>query len=78
MLYEELLKLFVMYLAQSWTIEWELKNNHFLPFPQHYLLLSNIIMQSVLLNIFLLALYIKRALTPLIFLLSVSSNPRIT
>lgn len=78
MLYEELLKPFVMYLAQSWTIECELKNNHFLPFSQRYLLLNNIIIQSVLLNIFLLALYINRALTPLIVLISVSSNPRIT
>jgi len=42
-LYKVLLRIFVSYLAPHWAIEYGLKNSGFLPYPQHHLLLNNII-----------------------------------
>lgn len=66
-----------MYLAWSWTTERGLRNNRSLPLFQHHLLLNSIIIQSVLLNIFLLASIHQKAF-PLYDLPSIASNPRIT
>lgn len=76
-LYKELLRSFVMYLAWSWTTACGLKINRFLVFSQHQLLLNNITLQSVLLNIFLLASIHQKGFN-LSDLPSVSSNPRTT